>query len=74
MALLATSATLWLYLGCALASLRLKSRGPVNTSGDRLCALDLVEAGLVASGSSFLLMAAGRPFYWRTRGERRQRT
>lgn len=64
MALLATSATLWLYVGCALASLRFKLVVPAAVIGLGYALWTLWGAGLVASGSSILLMAAGLPFYW----------
>lgn len=64
MALLATSATLWLYVGCALASLRLGVAIPAAMAGLGYALWTLWGAGIVASGSSLLLMAAGLPFYW----------
>ena len=70
MALLATSATLWLYVGCALASLRFRLAVPAALVGLGYALWTLWGAGLVPSGSSFLLMAAGLPFYWWARRER----
>ncbi|WP_416464755.1 amino acid permease [Sphingomonas sp. VDB2] len=70
MALLATSATLWLYVGCALASLRFRLVVPAAVIGLGYALWTLWGAGLVASGSSILLMAAGLPFYWWARRER----
>lgn len=64
MALLATSATLWLYVGCALASMRFRVVVPVAALGLCYALWTLWGAGIVASGSSLLLMAAGLPFYW----------
>ena len=64
MALLATSATLWLYVGFALASLRFRLAAPAAIIGLGYALWTLWGAGLVASGSSLLLMAAGLPFYW----------
>ncbi len=64
MALLATSATLWLYVGCALASLRFRLAVPAAVIGLGYALWTLWGAGLVASGSSILLMLAGLPFYW----------
>jgi APA family basic amino acid/polyamine antiporter len=64
MALLATSATLWLYVGCALASLRFRLVVPAALIGLGYALWTLWGAGLVASGSSILLMGAGLPFYW----------
>ena len=74
MALLATSATLWLYLACALASLRFRLALPAALAAAAYALWTLWGAGLVASGSSFLLMAAGFPFYaWAKRERRRRR-
>lgn len=70
MALLATSATLWLYVGCALASMRFKVVVPAAVVGLGYALWTLWGAGIVASGSSVLLMAAGLPFYWWARRER----
>ncbi len=71
MALLATSATLWLYLGCALASLRLRIAVPAALLGVGYALWTLWGAGWMASGSSLLLMLAGLPFYAWARRERR---
>ena len=70
MALLATSATLWLYVGCALASIRFRIAVPAAVIGLGYACWTLWGAGLVASGSSFLLMAGGLPFYWWARRSR----
>ncbi len=70
MALLATSATLWLYVGCALASMRFRVVVPAAVVGLGYALWTLWGAGIVASGSSVLLMAAGLPFYWWARRER----
>ena len=70
MALLATSATLWLYVGCALASLRFRLVVPAAVIGLGYALWTLWGAGLVASGSSLLLMLAGLPFYAWARRER----
>jgi APA family basic amino acid/polyamine antiporter len=64
MALLATSATLWLYVGCALASLRFRLVVPAAIIGLGYALWTLWGAGVVASGSSILLMVAGLPVYW----------
>jgi APA family basic amino acid/polyamine antiporter len=64
MALLATSATLWLYVGCALASLRFRLVVPAAIVGLGYALWTLWGAGVVASGSSILLMVAGLPIYW----------
>ncbi len=69
MALLATSATLWLYLGCALASLRFRIAVPVALLAAAYALWTLWGAGLIASGSSFLLMVGGLPIYWWARRE-----
>ncbi|EQB31852.1 amino acid permease [Sphingobium ummariense] len=71
MALLATSATLWLYVGCALAGLRLRIAGPAALVGLAYALWTLWGAGLGPSGSSFLLMAGGLPFYAWARRERK---
>jgi APA family basic amino acid/polyamine antiporter len=64
MALLATSATLWLYVGCALAALRFRIAVPAATLGLAYALWTLWGAGVAPSGGSFLLMAGGLPFYW----------
>lgn len=63
MALLSTSATLWLYVGCALAALRFRLVVPAALIGLAYALWTLWGAGLVPSGASFLLMAGGLPFY-----------
>lgn len=63
MALLSTSATLWLYVGCAMAALRFRLVIPAALLGLAYALWTLWGAGLVPSGASFLLMAAGFPFY-----------
>jgi Amino acid transporters len=63
MALLSTSATLWLYVGCALAALRFRLVVPAALIGLGYAIWTLWGAGLVPSGASFLLMAGGFPFY-----------
>lgn len=70
MALLATSATLWLYVGCALASLRFRVVVPAAIIGLGYALWTLWGAGIEASGSSILLMLAGFPFYLWARRER----
>jgi basic amino acid/polyamine antiporter, APA family len=65
---LSTSATLWLYLGCACAALRLKVAIPVAILGLGYALWTLWGAGLDVSALSFILMAAGLPFYvWAVR-------
>jgi APA family basic amino acid/polyamine antiporter len=71
MALLSTSATLWLYVGCALAALRFRLVVPAALLGLAYALWTLWGAGLVPSGASFLLMAGGFPFYAWARRERR---
>ena len=71
MALLATSATLWLYVGCALASLRFRLVVPAAIIGLGYALWTLWGAGVEASGSSILLMLAGLPFYWWARRGRK---
>jgi basic amino acid/polyamine antiporter, APA family len=64
MALLSTSATLWLYLACALAALRLKVARPVAAIGTVYALWTLWGAGIAISGLSLVLMAAGLPLYY----------
>ena len=73
MALLSTSATLWLYVGCALAALRFRLVVPAALLGLAYALWTLWGAGLVPSGASFLLMAAGFPIYAWARREGRKR-
>lgn len=70
MALLSTSATLWLYLGCSLASLRFRVALPAAMIGAVYALWTLWGAGWQASGLSLMLMALGFPLYWWTRRER----
>jgi basic amino acid/polyamine antiporter, APA family len=65
--LLSTSATLWLYLACALAALRLRVARPVAAVGALYALYTLWGAGIEASGMSLILMAAGLPVYLYTR-------
>jgi APA family basic amino acid/polyamine antiporter len=62
--LLSTSATLWLYLACALAALKLRVAMPVAAVGAVYALYTLWGAGIAASGLSFVLMASGLPLYW----------
>jgi APA family basic amino acid/polyamine antiporter len=64
MALLSTSASLWLYLACAAASLRFRLILPVAAIGVAYALWTLWGAGLSISGASLLLMLAGFPLYW----------
>ena len=68
--LLATSASLWFYLACALAALRLNVARPVAALGVVFALGMLWGAGIVASGLSLVLMVAGLPLYWWARRER----
>ena len=63
MLLLSTSATLWLYLACALAAVRLNVVRPFALAGMGYAVWTLWGAGIGASGMSFILMAAGLPIY-----------
>jgi basic amino acid/polyamine antiporter, APA family len=64
LALLLTSATLWLYLACAMAALWLRIAMPVAALGFAFSLWALWGAGLGISALSFVLMAAGLPLYW----------
>jgi basic amino acid/polyamine antiporter, APA family len=66
MAKLSTSATLWLYLACACAALRLNVVRPVAAISLAYAAWTLWGAGLDVSALSFVLMAAGLPLYFWT--------
>lgn len=68
--LLSTSASLWLYLACAVAAVRLKVAVPWALIGAAYALWTLWGAGLAASGLSLVLMAAGLPLYWWARRER----
>lgn len=68
MAILSTSVTLWLYLACAAAALRLRVAIPVAALGLAYSVWTLWGAGLNVSAMSLILMAAGLPLYWWTRG------
>ena len=68
--LLSTSSTLWLYLLCALAAVRMKVvRGPALV-GAAYALWTLWGAGLEATGWSIVLAVAGMPLYlWARRGQ-----
>jgi APA family basic amino acid/polyamine antiporter len=68
--LLATSASLWFYLACALAAVRLNVARPVAMVGVVFALGTLWGAGIVASGLSLVLMLAGLPLYWCARSSR----
>lgn len=69
--LLATSAALWLYLGVALAALRLRIARPAAALGAVYSVWTLWGAGIEASGWSLVLMLAGLPIYWWARLDNR---
>jgi len=69
MALLSTSATLWLYLCCALTALKFRLVLPVAAVGVVYSLWTLWGAGLDISGYSLLLMFLGFPLYWWARRE-----
>ncbi len=66
MATVSTSATLWLYLACSAAALRLKIAIPVAALGLCYALWTLWGAGLDISAMTLGLMAAGLPLYWWT--------
>jgi Amino acid transporters len=66
MAVLSTSVTLWLYLACAGAALRLGVAMPVAALGLVYAIWTLWGAGIGVSAMSLILMAAGLPLYWWT--------
>lgn len=68
--LLTTSASLWFYLACSLAALRLNVARRVAALGVVFAVGTLWGAGIVASGLSLVLMVAGLPLYWWARRER----
>ena len=63
MAVLSTSVTLWLYLACAGAALRLRVAIPVALIGLAYAVWTLWGAGIGVSAMSLILMAAGLPLY-----------
>jgi basic amino acid/polyamine antiporter, APA family len=67
MALLSTSATLWLYLGCAAAALKRGVAQVAALLGGLYALWALWGAGVEASGLSLVLMIAGLPLYWWSR-------
>jgi APA family basic amino acid/polyamine antiporter len=69
--LLSTSATLWLYLACAMAAWRLRVCRALAAIGGVYALWTLWGAGIGASGMSFILMALGLPIWlWTRRSER----
>ncbi len=71
LAKLSTCAALWLYLGCALAALRLRVAVPIAALGTVYSLWALWGAGWDVSLLSFVLMAAGLPLYWWARQKER---
>lgn len=65
--LLSTSASLWLYLACALAALRLRVARVPAALGTVYALWTLWGAGIGASGLSFALMLLGLPVWWFSR-------
>jgi basic amino acid/polyamine antiporter, APA family len=65
--LLSTSATLWLYLACALAAIKLRVALPFAIFGAIYALYTLWGAGWTASGLSLALMAMGLPILWWTK-------
>lgn len=70
MALLSTSATLWLYLGCAAAALHFRVAIPAAILGLLYALWTLWGAGPSVSGLSLVLMLVGFPLFWWTRRKR----
>ncbi len=70
MALLSTSATLWLYLACTIAALKHRIALPTALIGLPFCLWSLWGAGLMVSLLSVLLSLAGLPLYWWARRKR----
>ena len=68
--LLTTSASLWFYLACSLAALRLNVVRPVAALGALFALGTLWGAGIGPSLLSLALMVAGLPLYWFARRER----
>lgn len=66
MATISTSATLWLYLACSAAAVRLKVAIPVAALGLCYALWALWGAGLDVSAMTLGLMVAGLPLYWWT--------
>ena len=64
MALLATSVTLFLYFGVAIASLKLKVGGVIGVLAALFSIWTLWGAGWVASAWSFALLLSGIPIFW----------
>ncbi len=69
LALLLTSAALWLYLACAMAALWLRVAVPAAVIGLAFSLWALWGAGPGISALSFVLMVAGLPLYYWARRE-----
>jgi APA family basic amino acid/polyamine antiporter len=69
MALLSTSCSLWIYLACSIAAIRLRAAMITSALGIAFGIWALWGAGVQASGLSFALMIAGAPLYWIARRE-----
>jgi APA family basic amino acid/polyamine antiporter len=63
MALLSTSASLWLYLACAITALRYRLVPPIAATAMIYALWTLWGAGIKTSGLSLILMLAGFPLY-----------
>ena len=70
MALLSTSATLWLYLACTISAFRHKVALPTAIIGLPFCLWSLWGAGWQVSLLSIALSLAGLPLYWWAKRER----
>ena len=69
--LLSTSASLWLYLACALAAWKMRVARVLALAGSLYALWTLWGAGIEASAWSLALMAAGLPLWWWARREER---
>jgi APA family basic amino acid/polyamine antiporter len=65
--LLSTSASLWIYLACAMAAFKLRIARGFAVIGGLYALWTLWGAGVEASGLSLLLMATGIPMLWWSR-------
>ena len=64
LALVTTSVTLWLYLGCALAALKFRVAVLPALLGTAYALFALWGAGIGTSALSILLMVSGLPVWW----------
>jgi APA family basic amino acid/polyamine antiporter len=67
MALLSTSATLWLYLAIALAAAKQRIALPLAVTGTAYALWTMWGAGIEASLLSLALMVSGLPLYFLAR-------